>query len=104
MFSYSLFFHLTYVGSGSKLIEKKIVEMANRTYFSVNPRILVTSKPILQRSGKDPMLPEEKSPVVYKFKCYCKSSDIGKTSRHLKTRIKEHVPKCIISHISDKKD
>ena len=50
------------------------------------------------------MLPEEKSLVVYKFKCYCESSYIGKTSCHLKIRIKEHVPKCIISHISNKKD
>ena len=50
------------------------------------------------------MLPEEKSLVVYKFKRYCESSYIGETSHHLKTRMKEHVIKCIISHISDKKD
>ena len=56
-----------YVGFESKLIEKKIVDMTNRTYFSVNPKILFTSKPILQRSEKDPMLPEVKNLVVYKF-------------------------------------
>ena len=39
---------------------EKIVDMINRAYFSVNPRILCTSKPILQRSGKDIMLPEKK--------------------------------------------
>ena len=51
---------LPYVGSDSKLIEKNIVDMTNRACFSVNRRTLFTSKPILQRSGKDPMLPEEK--------------------------------------------
>ena len=71
--------------------------------LSINPRIVFTSKPTLQRSGKDPMLPEEKSLVVNKFKCYCESSYIGKTCLCLKTRIKEHVPKCVISHISNKK-
>ena len=54
--------------------------------------------------NKDPTTPVEKSFVVYKFKCYCESNYIGKTSRHLKTRIKEHVPKCITSYISDRKD
>ena len=28
----------------------------------------------------------------------------SRTSRHLTTRIKEHVPKCITSYIKDKKD
>ena len=37
------------------------------------------------------MLPEEKSLVVHKFKCYCQSTYIGQTSCQLKTRIKEHV-------------
>ena len=46
------------------------------------------------------MTPEEKSFVIYKLKCYY----IGQTSRHLKTRIKEHVPKCITSYISDRKN
>ena len=50
------------------------------------------------------MTPEEKSFVVYNFKCYCGSSYIGQSSRHLKTRIKENVPKCITSYISDRKD
>ena len=94
---------LPYIGADSKLIEKKIVDITTRWHFSVNPRVLFTSKPIFQRSGKDPMTPEEKSFGVYKFKCYCESSYIGPTSRYLKTRIKENVPKCITSYISDRK-
>ena len=64
---------LPYIGADSKLTAKKIVDITTRSYFSVNPRVLFTSKPILQRSGKDPMTPEKKSFVVYKFKCYCES-------------------------------
>ena len=59
---------LLYIAGDSKLIEKNIVDITSRSYFSVNPRVLFTSKPILHRSGKDPMTPEEKSFVVYKFK------------------------------------
>ena len=95
---------LPYIGVESKLIEKKIVDITSKTYHAVNPRVLFMSKPILQRSGKDLMTPQEKSLVVYKFKCCCDSSYIGQTSRHLITRIKEHVPKCITSYIKDEKD
>ena len=92
------------IGVKSKLIKKKIVDITSKTYHAVNLRVLFMSKPILQRSGKDLMTPKEKSLVVYKFKCCCDSSYIGQTSRHLTTRIKEHVPKCITSYIKDKKD
>ena len=95
---------LPYIGAESKLIEKKIVEITSKTYHAVNPRVLFMSKPILQRSGKDLMTPEEKSLVVYKFKCCCDSSYIGQTSRHLTTRMKEHVPKCITTYIKDSED
>ena len=55
---------LPYVRSESKLVDKKIVDMTNRTYFSVNLIIIFISKPILQQPGKDPILPEEKSFAV----------------------------------------
>ena len=41
-----------------------------------------------------------KSFLVYKFTCApCSSSDIGKTFRHFKTRIEEHIKKDNKSHI-----
>jgi len=43
---------LLYIGADSKLIEKNIVDITSRSYFSVNPRVLFTSKPILHRSEK----------------------------------------------------
>ena len=39
--------------------------------------------------------------MVYTFKCCCSDSYIGQTSRHLETRIKEHVPKCVREHIKN---
>jgi len=39
--------------------------------------------------------------VVYTYKCCCANSYIGQTSRHLETRIKEHVPKCVKDHIKN---
>ena len=39
-----------YIKPDYKLIEKRIVDIKTRLYFSVNPRAYFTSKPILQRS------------------------------------------------------
>ena len=39
--------------------------------------------------------------MVYTYECCCANSYIGQTSRHLETRIKEHVPKCVKEHIKD---
>ena len=77
--------------------------MRNRIYFLVNSKVLFTSKPTIKRSGKDQMLSEDKSLVVYKFIRYRESSNFGQSSCHLKTRVKKHVLKCIISYISVKK-
>ena len=40
--------------------------------------------------------------VIYRFNCFCEKSYIGQTSRHLKTRLKEHVPKCVEIFIEGK--
>ena len=39
--------------------------------------------------------------MVYTFECCCSNSYIGQTSKHLETRIKEHIPKCVSDHISN---
>ena len=49
---------------------------------------------------KDPTPDDLKSFLVYKFTCTsCSSSYIGKTCRHFKTRIEEHIKKDNKSHI-----
>ena len=49
---------------------------------------------------KDPISNDLKSFIVYKFTCAsCSSSYIGKTCRHFKTRIEEHIKKDNKSHI-----
>ena len=51
-------------------------------------------------SYNDPIPNDLKSFLVYKFTCAsCSSSYIGKTCRHFKTRIEEHIKKDNKSHI-----
>ena len=39
--------------------------------------------------------------MVYTYECCCSNSYIGQPLRHLETRIKEHVPKCVKVHVKD---
>ena len=49
---------------------------------------------------KDPVPVELRSNVVYKFTCAsCNSCYVGETSRHLSTRIREHLNRDRTSHI-----
>ena len=51
---------------------------------------------------KDPVSHLDKSCIIYKFNCFCEKSYIGQTSRHLKTRVNEHIPKCVLNFIKEK--
>ena len=94
--------YIIYIGKTAKLFEKNVNKSQKMACFSVNPKIKITSKPILNYI--------EKSQWYYNTKIFyiqvwtlCASSYIGQTSGLLKTRIREHVCKIIeSSYISDK--
>ena len=86
---------LPYVGLASTKVEKDIREMTKKCYYSVDPRIIFVSKPIMSHCFKDRIPTNDKSMVIYQFKCYCESSYVGKTVRRLSDRIAEHIPRCV---------
>ena len=77
-------------------------ELVQSTYNQVKLRIIFDSKPIMSLELKDPIPHLNKSCIIYKFNCFCDKSYIGQTSRHLKTRLNEHIPKCILKFIDEK--
>ena len=87
------------------MLEKKIKQLVRNTYYAANPRIAFTSKPLITPGGKDPVSKLNKSMVIYQYSCCCTASYIGLTTRHLRKRIKIHIPKCVENFcLSDKKD
>ena len=62
--------------------------------------------PLLTQGGKDPVSNLNNSIVIiYQYSCCCTASYIGLMTRHLRKRIKEHVPKNVENFcFSDKKD
>ena len=59
-------------------------------------------QPIISLEVKDPLSDLEKSCIVCKFNCSCERIYIGQTTRHLKIRIKEHIPRCVEGYITGK--
>ena len=73
--------------------------MTEKVYFAAKPRVIFTSSSVLSSKGN--ISNKEISCVVYTFECCCSDSYIGQTPRHLKTRIKEHVLKCVREYIKN---
>ena len=87
------YFKLPYIGYYSRIAQRKINAIAKRYCHEV--RVVLVFKTVKLSnmfSTKDKTPLTLRSNVVYKFVCAgCGSSYIGETSRHLKTRIGEHL-------------
>ena len=83
---------LPYVETKSSVFERDISE-------SAKPRVILKYSPMLTPKGNDLISIKDNSYVVYTFECCCKNSYIGQTSRNLRTRIKEHIEKCVEDYI-----
>ena len=96
---------LPFLNKSSEMIEKKVKQLIKTTYFAASPRIIFTTKPLITPGGKDPISNLNKSMVIYQFSCFCKASYIGLTTRQLRKRIKEHIPKSVGNFcLSEKKN
>ena len=86
---------LQYLGKHSRELERKLKSAVNDCYFSVSPRCIFSSRPILNHCHKDPIEKTDQTLVIYQYQCYCGSSYVGRTGRRLGVRMKEHVPRCV---------
>ena len=95
---------LQFLGKESRSIEQKLNLAVKNCYFSVTPRIIFSSRPILNHCHKDPIPKYDQTMVVYRYQCCCDSSYVGRTGRRLMVRMKEHVPKCVRVFVEDPKE
>ena len=95
------FFKLPYVGPFSILAQNRLRNLLKRYCNDLDVKLAFSSFKIRNMfSVKDPVPVELRSNVVYKFTCAsCNSCYVGETSRHLSTRIREHLNRDRASHI-----
>ena len=96
------FYKLPYVGRFSKIAQTKLRQLIKRYCKADLDVTLVFSKFKLRNmfSVKDSVPQGLCSRVVYKFSCAdCNASYIGETTRHLYTRVREHLLSDKSSHV-----
>ena len=89
-----VYFCLPFIGSHSLQIRNQITRLCNAAYPHLNIRFVFRSSTRISSffpfKGNVPKL--MRSGVVYLFKCRCCSASyVGQTTRHLHTRISEHL-------------
>ena len=95
------YFKLPYVGSFTRETQKRLRKLVQRYCTNIEIKLAFSSFKIGRMfSVKDPFPLDLRSRVVYKFTCAgCNACYIGETSRHLSTRVREHLSRDRNSHI-----
>ena len=92
---------LPYLGTKSQQLRKELNQDIRKCYNSVQARFIFKSISSFTPAVKDHIPPTNKSMVVYHFKCHCENDYVGKTTRRLIDRIKEHVPRCVRRYLDN---
>ncbi|CAH8493014.1 unnamed protein product [Dicrocoelium dendriticum] len=71
---------------------RRLCNATARTYFAADLRVSFTSTPVVSQHLKDRLPRSNISFCVYHFSCSCRASYIGKTTRRLSERVREHCP------------
>jgi len=71
-----------------------------RCFFSVEPRVVFTTRQLLPATKKDVLPSHHQSNVIYQFVCHCDSRYVGRTSQRVQERIKQHIPKSITNPLT----
>jgi len=75
--------------------EKQITSAVKGCFFSVEPRVVFTTRQLLPATKKDVLPSHHQKNVIYQFVRHCDSRYVGRTSQRLEERIKQHTPKSI---------
>ena len=71
---------------------KRLLSRPGRTFPAATLQSRFTTRPLLSTSLKDKLSVHSQNMLVYSFSCSCTEEYIGRTTRQLSTRAKEHTP------------
>ena len=74
---------------------ENIEQFINTAFSAAKTEVIFTSSSLLTPKGKDKRSKFDKSMVRCQFNCYCDNSYIGRTTKQLKKRVKEHILGCV---------
>ena len=66
-------------------------------YHAVNLRLIFTSRPAFNSTNKNKLPIIKQGNLIYKFTCRCNSTYIGMTCQRLEVRVRQHIPRSLLS-------
>lgn len=79
--------------NAAKAFTKTLKSTIRNVYPACDPLVLWKCRAVPQRSLKDGRRETETRGTIYEFTCMCSSTYVGRTSRSLSDRIREHAPR-----------
>ena len=92
-----VYFRLPWVGSASQSFAETIASSVYSCYHAVNLRPTFTTRMAFSSTHKDKLPIFKQSMLIYKCVCRCSSTYIGRTCQRLEVRIRQHIPRIILS-------
>ena len=92
-----VYFRLPWVGSATKSFANKIASSVYHCYHAVNLRPIFTLRLAFNSTNKDKLPIFKQSNLIYKFTCRCNSTYIGMTCQRLEVRVRQHIPRSLLS-------
>ena len=92
-----VYFRLRWVGFASESFAHKIASSVYRCYHAVNLRPIFTSRSAFNSTNKYKLSIFKQSNIIYKFVWRCNSTNIGMTCQHLEVRVRQHIPRSLLS-------
>nr|VZH93500.1 unnamed protein product [Spirometra erinaceieuropaei] len=88
-----LFIRLPFQGdAASELVKRRLKTAITSAFPAANLRVCFTNSPLLRLGGKDQLPLQATSMCIYSFTCSCGAGYIGRTTRRLEKRVREHIP------------
>lgn len=96
-----VYMSLPFKGDGiAESTSRRLSEAIAQTYYAASLRLSFNSMPILNQQLKDKIPRLGTSFCVYSFSCSCRSRYIGRTTRRLSERAREHCPAWLYSGVT----
>ena len=92
-----VYFRLPWVGPTSQSFAEKVASSVYRCYHAVNIRPIFTTRTAFNSTRKDKLPIFKQSLLIYKFEYRFSSTYIGRTYQRQEVRIRQHVPRGIIT-------
>ena len=91
------YFRLPWIGPASQSFADGVASSVSLCFHAVKVRSIFATKAAFNSIHKDVLPIFNQSLLIYKFKCWCNSTYMGRTSQRLEVRVRQHVPRGIVN-------